>query len=296
MTHANDPIAPHRRRLMGLAYRMLGSLADAEDVVQDAYLRFAAADRGKVRSEEAYLVAVVTRLCLDRMKSARARREVYVGSWLPEPVPDADALSPQTALELADDLSFALLLAMERLSAPERAAFLLHDVFDLSFKEVAAALDKSEAACRQLAARARKAVRRQRPARRAERTEHEALLAGFVEAASSGDVERLKTLLAEDATAYSDGGGVRPAALNPVRGADRVARFFVGLARKSATRYDRVDLEPANLNGLPALMLYTNGALDHTLSLDVRDGRIAAVYVVRNPEKLHAVAASAALH
>jgi RNA polymerase sigma-70 factor (ECF subfamily) len=150
---SGDPLSPHRGKLLGLAYRMLGSRADAEDVLQDAYLRFASAR--DVANAEAFLVTIVTRLCLDRLKSARARREIYVGPWLPEPVLDADTLSPHAATELADDLSFALMLALERLSPAERAAFLLHDVFDAPFAEIASALGKSEAACRQLAARAR---------------------------------------------------------------------------------------------------------------------------------------------
>src|ERR1700761_5515317 len=156
-----DPIAPYRRRLLGLAYRMLGSRSDAEDVVQDAYLRFADGDDG--RNPEPFLVTVVTRLCLDRLKSARAQREVYVGPWLPEPVFDTDGLAAEAATELADDLSFALLLALDRLSPQERAAFLLHDVFEVPFSEIAAMIDRSEPACRQLATRARRAVRDERP-------------------------------------------------------------------------------------------------------------------------------------
>src|SRR6476660_8091038 len=158
--HDSDPLAPHRGRLLGLAYRMLGSRSDAEDVVQDAYLRFTGAQ--DVHNPEAFLVTVVTRLCLDRLKSAKAQREVYVGPWLPEPVFDAEGLAADAATELADDLSFALLLALDRLSPLERAAFLLHDVFDMPFADVAGMIDRSEAACRQLASRARRAVRDQR--------------------------------------------------------------------------------------------------------------------------------------
>src|ERR1700759_1868759 len=161
--HDDDPLAPHRGRLLGLAYRMLGSRSDAEDVVQDAYLRFAGAE--DVHNTEAFLVTVVTRLCLDRLKSAKTQREVYVGPWLPEPVFDADALSADAATELADDLSFALMLALDRLSPLERAAFLLHDVFDTPFADVARMLDRSETACRQLAARGRRGVRQERPGR-----------------------------------------------------------------------------------------------------------------------------------
>src|SRR5215813_3551228 len=181
-----DPLAPYRKRLIGLAYRMLGSRSDAEDVVQDAYLRFAGAQ--DVHNEEAFLVTVVTRLCLDRLKSAKTQRELYVGPWLPEPVFDADGLSAEAATELADDLSFALMLALERLSPLERAAFLLHDVFDRPFSEVAQMVDRSEPACRQLAARARRAVRDERPvpkaAPKAAPDSHARLLGAFCEAAA----------------------------------------------------------------------------------------------------------------
>lgn len=285
-----DPVSPYRGRLLGLAYRMLGSLADAEDVVQDAYLRFAAEDREHVRSTEAFLVRIVTRLCLDRLKSARARREIYVGPWLPEPVADADAITPETAKALADDLSFALMLTLERLSGPERAAFLLHDVFETPFSEIAAALGRSEAACRQLAARARKAVRRERPLRPADEGEHEALLSAFAQAAASGDASGLRALLTEDVVALSDGGGIKTAALNPIVGPDHVSRFFIGIFRKAERLKAEMRFVLVQINGAPGYLLYVDGDLDQTMSVDVRDGRIAAVYVVRNPEKLAGLA------
>lgn len=285
MTVTEDPIGPHRERLLGLAYRMLGSFVDAEDVLQDAYLRFAGADQEAIRSAEAYLVRIVTRLCLDRLKSARAQREIYVGPWLPEPVTDVEPVTPETAAELADDLSFALMLTLERLSGPERAAFLLHDVFDAPYSEVATALGKSEPACRQLAARARKAVRKERPERHADAREHKLLLSSFIEAAASGDVSRLRTLLADEVIAYSDGGGVKAAALNPIFGADKVARFFNGVIRKSAARSEEITFQFTTLNGLPGLLVFVNGDLDHSLSIDVTDQRISTIYTVRNPEK-----------
>lgn len=290
MTKSPDPLGPYRGRLLGLAYRMLGSRSEAEDVLQDAWLRFASVDPATVRNEEAYFVTTVTRLCLDRLKSARARREIYVGPWLPEPVFDAEELSPHSAVELADDLSFALLLTLQNLSAPERAAFLLHDVFDTPFSEVAEALGKSEAACRQLAARARKAVTASRRERRPPPEEHRALLESFAAAASSGDPSRLKSLLAEDAVSLTDGGGVKRAALNPIRGADRVARFFTGLIAKLTAQGSKVAFEPATVNGEPGLLLFLDGELDETMSIAVENGRIAAVYVVRNPEKLRGAA------
>jgi len=280
--HDGDPLAPHRGRLLGLAYRMLGSRSDAEDIVQDAYLRFAGAEG--VQNPEAFLVTVVTRLCLDRLKSAKAQREVYVGPWLPEPVCDAEGLSPDAATELADDLSFALLLALDRLSPMQRAAFLLHDVFDTPFAEVAAMLDRSEASCRQLATRARRAVRDNRPAPAATPDSHARLLTAFSDAVASGNVRQLAELLRADAVALTDGGGRKFAALNPIIGADKVARFFIGLAGKTAGHH--VHIEPAIINGAVGALLYLDGELDLTLSMAIDGERIAAIYVVRNPDKL----------
>lgn len=288
--HDGDPLAPHRGRLLGLAYRMLGSRSDAEDVVQDAYLRFAGAQ--DVHNPEAFLVTVVTRLCLDRLKSARAQREVYVGPWLPEPVFDAERLSADTATELADDLSFALLLALDRLSPLERAAFLLHDVFDTPFSEIAAMLGRTEAACRQLATRARRAVREERPAPAATPDNHARLLQAFGEAVTSGSAARLAELLREDAVAITDGGGRKTAARNPIRGADKIARFFIGLATKNAGHDIRV--EPAMINGAFGALLYLDGELDHTMSMAISGEKIAAIYIVRNPDKLRHLPAAAA--
>ena len=280
--HDEDPLAPHRGRLLGLAYRMLGSRSDAEDIVQDAYLRFAGAQ--DVHNPEAFLVTVVTRLCLDRLKSAKAQREIYVGPWLPEPVFDAEGLSADAATELADDLSFALLLALDRLSPMERAAFLLHDVFDTPFSEIAAMLDRTEASCRQLASRARRAVRDNRPAPVATPDSHARLLQAFSDAVASGDVRQLAELLREDAVAITDGGGRKFAARNPIIGADKVARFFIGLAGKTAGHDVRI--APAVINGAVGALLYLDGELDLTLSMAIDGEKIAAIYVVRNPDKL----------
>jgi RNA polymerase sigma-70 factor (ECF subfamily) len=280
--HDNDPLAPHRRRLLGLAYRMLGSRSDAEDVVQDAYLRFAGAQ--DVHNAEAFLVTVVTRLCLDRLKSAKAQREVYIGPWLPEPVFDAEGLSADAATELADDLSFALLLALDRLSPLERAAFLLHDVFDTPFPEIAAMLDRTEASCRQLASRARRAVRDGRPAPAKAPDNHARLLQAFGEAVASGNVAQLAELLRADAVALTDGGGRKTAARNPIVGAEKIARFFIGIAAKNAGHDMRI--EPAMINGAVGALLYLDGELDHTLSVAIEGEKIAAIYIVRNPDKL----------
>jgi RNA polymerase sigma-70 factor (ECF subfamily) len=268
---------------------MLGSRSDAEDVVQDAYLRFAGAH--DVQNPEAFLVTVVTRLCLDRLKSAKAQREVYVGPWLPEPVFDAENLSADNATELADDLSFALLLALDRLSPLERAAFLLHDVFDMPFPEVAAMLDRSEAACRQLASRARRAVRDERPAPPRAPDSHARLLEAFAAAVASGNVTQLAELLRADAIALTDGGGRKSAARNPIVGADKIARFFIGLAGKNAGHAIRI--EPAMINGAAGALLYMNGELDHTFSVAIDGDKISAIYIVRNPDKLRHAPGSA---
>lgn len=280
--HDGDPLAPYRGRLLGLAYRMLGSRSDAEDVVQDAYLRFTGAR--DVLNPEAYLVTVVTRLCLDRLKSAKAQREVYVGPWLPEPVFDAERLSAEAATELADDLSFALMLALDRLSPVERAAFLLHDVFDTPFSEVARMLDRSEAACRQLATRARRAVRNERPAPATAPDNHARLLIAFGEAVASGDVSRLAGLLRADAIAFTDGGGRKTAALNPIMGADKIGRFFSGVMKKNLG--SEIRIEPAMINGSVGAVLYLDNEIDSIMSMAIDGERIAAIYIVRNPDKL----------
>jgi RNA polymerase sigma-70 factor (ECF subfamily) len=277
----------HRHRLMGLAYRMLGSRAEAEDVVQDAYLRWHAADRAKVVEPRHFLGTVVTRLCLDRMKSAQARREVYVGPWLPEPVVD-ESFDAGQAGEIAHDLSMALMLTLERLSPLERAAFLLHDVFDLDYAEVGRALERSDAACRQLAARAREHIQAERPRFPVSQEEGQRLALAFRKAADTGDAQGLLAVLAKDAVLYSDGGGKKAAALNPIMGADKILRFFAGIARKN-TALVQTELRPATINGMAGFVLREpDGTLD-TMAFETQDGRITAIYLVRNPDKLRHV-------
>ena len=289
MTTVEDSFVACRGRLQGLAYRMLGSRADAEDILQDAYLRLTGYNQADVRNVEAFLVTTVTRLCLDQLKSARRQREVYVGPWLPEPILDAEGWSPDAPAEVASDLSFALMLTLEKLSPPERAAFLLHDVFDTPFSQVADVLGKSEAACRQLAARARKAVKSGRPSRPAPPETHKALLSKFTEAIATEDPSRLEEFLTADVVAYSDGGGIKPAALNPIRGSAKVARFFAGLVRKQRAQGITIDFALTTINGAPGFIVRLDGAFDQTLSIDVEGDRIAAFYIVRNPEKLHTI-------
>ena len=277
----------HRGALMGLAYRMLGSRAEAEDVLQDAYLRWHGAGIPAVEEPRRFLGTVVTRLCLDRMKSARARREIYVGQWLPEPVVD-ETFGDDGADDLARDISIALMLVLERLSPLERASFLLHDVFGLDFVEVSRTLGRGEAACRQLAARAREHIHAEQPRFSASREEGHRLAAAFQKAAASGDTGALRQILAEDVVLYSDGGGKRAAALNPIHGADKILRFVEGIARKNPALF-AAQIRPATVNGLAGLVLReTDGSLD-TLAFDHRDGRIVAIYATRNPDKLRHV-------
>ena len=275
---------PLRGFLIGLAYRMLGSRAEAEDIVQDAYLRWHAADRGEVREPRAFLSKAVTRLCLDHLKSARVQREDYIGPWLPEPVLDDGALTAEDAGEYANDLSVALLLTLERLSPLERAAFLLHDVFDLSFEQVGDALGREAAACRQLASRARGHVREEKPRFRPTREEEGRVFAAFVAAAGGGDIAALSKVLAQDAVFYSDGGGKVKAALKPIHGPEHIARFLVGVLNKYGTPEMRV--RAARINGLPGLVLSGPQGPFQTIAMEVRDGLIARLYTVRNPDKL----------
>lgn len=297
LSNAAATFEPFRRRLLGLAYRMLGSMADAEDAVQETYLRWHRADRDKVTDPRAFLMTTTSRICLDMLTSARARREEYVGPWLPEPVLDTAALAPDSHTELAEDLSIALLLTLDRLSPLERAAFLLHDVFDFSFSEVANALDRSEAACRQLAARARAHVRDARPrgatspsSSRANEIDakHAELISAFIAATRSGDLSGLTELLASDVRVVTDGGGKVQAALNVLEGADRSARFLIGAARKGWR--DEYTLRFAVINGLPGVIVDSPEGLVQTSAFEIEDGRVRALYVVRNFDKLRHLA------
>jgi RNA polymerase sigma-70 factor (ECF subfamily) len=273
-------------------------MADAEDAVQETYLRWHAADRDKVADARAFLMTTTTRICLDLLTSARARREEYAGPWLPEPVVDAESLAADSRAELAEDLSIALLLTLDRLSPLERAAFLLHDVFDFAFSEVAGTLDRSEAACRQLAARARAHVRSVRPrgaagppARSGEiEAKHAQLLAAFVEATRSGDLHALTQMLASDVRVVTDGGGKAAAALNVIEGADHAARFLVGATRKGWREDFSVRL--AAINGLPGVILDGPEGPVQTAAFEIADGVIRALYVVRNPDKMRHLGAS----
>ena len=297
---ASDPVArpvhgdgtatfeAHRPRLLRIAYRMLGSRSEAEDVVQDAWLRWVAADRTGVAAPDRFLARVVTRLCLDQIKSARARRESYVGPWLPEPLVEAAADGVDE-----DDLTLTLMLALERLSPLERAAFLLHDVFGLPLGDVAETLGRAPPAVRQLAARARRNVRAARPRYPVTRDQGERVARAFFEASASGDVARLRTLLADRVTLSSDGGGKVLAFINPIRGLERLLRLYAGVRRKWGD--DRAALVAfVWIDGLPGYVSRERGGLLQTTALAIENGRIDAIYVTRNPDKLRHVARAVA--
>jgi RNA polymerase sigma-70 factor (ECF subfamily) len=294
-----DPSAsfePHRRRLIGLAYRMLGSMAEAEDAVQEAYLRWHDVDRDGIAEPRAFLTTTTTRICLDVLKSARVRREEYVGPWLPDPVTDTAALAPDAQTEMAEDLSVALLLALDKLSPLERAAFLLHDVFDYSFTQVADTLGRNEAACRQLASRARTRVRAARPAgaipartgSSAVDAKHAALVSAFIGASRSGDLATLTSLLASDARLVADGGGKASAALNVLEGAGRVAAFLAGAVRKGWSDDFRIEFD--TINGLPGVIVSGPQGVIQTTAVELDGDLIKTIYVVRNPDKLRHLA------
>ena len=268
-----DPLRP---QLMRVAYRMLGSVADAEDVVQEAFIRWMGADRGEVHTPEAFLRRTVTRLCLDQLKSARLKRETYVGPWLPDPVVEEDE---------AEDVTLPLMLALERLSPLERAAFLLHDVFGLGFEEVAATIQRDPAACRQLAVRARTHVREARPRFEVEKSHGLELAEAFFTATRSGDTKALAGMLAADVSIHADGGGKRPAAREPIVGFDAVMKTHEGLAIHFR-KYGSTLVRAAFVNGLPGFITREADGELQTTALEIENGRIAAIYIVRNPDKL----------
>ncbi len=267
---------PLRRKLMRVAYRMLGSVADAEDVLQEAFIRWMGVDRSEVREPEAFLRRTVTRLCLDQLKSARRQRETYVGPWLPDPVVEE---------EEEEDVTLPLMLALERLSPLERAAFLLHDVFGLEFEEVATTIQRDPAACRQLAARARTHVREARPRFQVEKQHGVELAEAFFAASRSGDMKALAAMLAADVSVHTDSGGKRPAVLKPIVGFDAVMQAHERLAVLFKHRSSKL-VRAGFVNGLPGFVtLEADGELQ-TTALDIEEGKITAIYVMRNPDKL----------
>ncbi|MFL6159501.1 MAG: RNA polymerase sigma-70 factor [Marmoricola sp.] len=274
--------AEHRGLLFTVAYEMLGSAADAEDVLQESWLRCSQVLWAEVRDPRAYLVRVVTRQSLNRLRTLQRQRETYVGTWLPEPLVTAPDVADD--VELADSVSFAMLVVLETLTPLERAVFVLREIFGFSYDEVAAATERTPAAVRQLASRARNHVEARRP--RVELPENsEQIIAEFFAAASTGQVEPLLELLAPDVLLRTDGGGIKKAALRPIRGADKVARFLAAVVPLGA----QLDIEWACVNGSPAIVLYVDGELDAVGTGVAVDGKITEIYLVRNPEKLTGV-------
>ena len=267
---------PLRPRLVRVAYRMLGSVADAEDMVQEAFIRWMKADHGEVREPEAFLRRTVTRLCLDQLKSARRQRETYIGPWLPDPL---------VADDEEEDVTLPLMLALERLSPLERAAFLLHDVFGVGFEEVADTLQRDAAACRQLAGRARAHVREPRPRFQLEKQQGLALAEAFFAASRSGDLKALGAMLAADVSLHADGGGKRPAATAPILGFEAVMKTHERLANLFRQN-SSILVRAVFINGLPGFITVENDGEFSTTALGIEHGKIAAIYVVRNPDKL----------
>ncbi|MER6674466.1 RNA polymerase sigma-70 factor [Streptomyces sp. NPDC000983] len=283
--HATDPateaFVAHRNLLFTVAYEMLGSAADAEDVLQETWLRWVRLDLDQVRDHRAYLVRITTRQALNRLRTMQRRKEAYVGPWLPEPL----LTTPDVAedVELAESVSMALMLVLETLAPTERAVFVLRDVFDVSYDEIAAALDKSPAAVRQIAHRARQHVEARRPRESVSESRTRAALDSFRRTLETGDLQGLLDVLAPDVVLMADGGGVKQAAVRPIVGADRVGRYFVGNMAKARVE---VAYEATVVNGHPAFAVLLDGVTDGIMAVRVEDDRITGIYYVRNPEKL----------
>ncbi|MGH2632472.1 MAG: RNA polymerase sigma-70 factor [Tepidiformaceae bacterium] len=294
MTAAATAFEQHRPLLFGIAYRMLSSVVEAEDVVQDAFLRFRTSNADELRSPRSYLVTIVTRLSLDVLRSARIRREDYVGEWLPEPLPTFDGRgpgSPEETVERDESLSMAFLVLLERLGAVERAVFLLREVFDYDYREIADIMGKSEVACRQVFRRARQRLGEDHRPAVATPAEVERVLSGLVEALTFGDVATVVSLLTSDVVATSDGGGVRRGAINPIHGRDHVAKFMLGGVRLDPLGSPlRVTIEFVELNGAPAIISRdADGTATEAAIVELDGGRIVRLFSVRNPAKLAAL-------
>jgi RNA polymerase sigma-70 factor (ECF subfamily) len=272
----------HRSLLTGIAYRMLGSVSDAEDMVEETWLRWSQMDPGTVESPRSWLVTVVSRLCLDRLKSARVQREQYYGTWLPEPFL-AETSGPSSD-HVDESVSIALLLVLEKLSPLERAGFLLHEVFGYSFEEIAKILDKSPVNCRKLVSRARVRVRSEKPRFTVTNGEHEELLNRFLDACRAGELEPLMQMLGDSVTLYSDGGGKAAATGRVLVGRDEILRFFLNVFRTRRTAF--AEAKTAFFNGVPGILFFENGHVATAISLEVQNGKIAGIFAHRNPDKL----------
>ncbi len=277
----------YRSYLFSIAYRMLGSAMDAEDMVQETYLRYQSTPKDSIHSLKAYLTTILTRLCMDQLQLARRKRELYVGPWLPEPILTAETAEtgdPEKRVETEESISLAFLVLLEQLQPFERAVFLLREVFGYDFVEIATMLDKSEAACRRSFSRAKKHLREHRPRFPASRETHRQLLSGYFQAVETGETTALMNLLSEDVILWADGGGkVKQAALRPIRGRDAVARFSLG-TKRFWPENSRVELE--EVNGQAALIIRAGGQVFSVLTIEVEEGRIQAIRIIANPDKL----------
>ena len=276
--------AEHRAVLVGAAYRVVGIVSDAEDVVQEAWLRWSAIEHDDIRDVRAYLIRITTRLALNRLREQKARREQYVGPWLPEPLA-TDEDDPAAAAELADSVSMAMLVVLETLSPLERATFVLREVFDLPYDEIADTLGRSEAAVRQLAHRARSHVHARQPRHHVDKASHDELTMRFMQAAGSGDFDQVVALLAPDAVLISDGGGKKRAALRPIQGAEKIARWLFAVIADNPG----FEIRMGTLNGEVAFIAYDGDEPDTVAFLEVSDGLISDLYLIRNPDKLRQV-------
>lgn len=277
----------HRRRLQGIAYRMLGSVAEAEEVVQDAWLRWHEADKDSFDSAEAWLVTVVTRLSIDRLRAAKVQREHYIGPWMPEPTLTGSPDTPEQMLERADNISVAFLAVLERLAPEARAAFLLREVFDADYDDVARTLGKSEAACRQLVHRAKAQVQEARPRFQVSRETHQRLLRAFADAAARGSLQDLKALMAEDVELIGDGGGKVQTFSKILRGSQRLAQLYFALWRRMGAG---VRMELVDINGEPGLLRFLDGELESAQTFEIEGERIVRIRAQRNPDKLARIA------
>lgn len=273
----------HRSYLFSIAYRMLGSVSEAEDMVQEAFLRFQQVDEAEVESPRSYLSAIVTRLCLDYLKSARVQREQYVGPWLPEPLLISSESEPAKITETLDSISFAFLVLLEKLTPNERAVFLLREVFNYDYDEIAAIIGKEPATCRQYFSRARKHLSDNRPRFEIQQEAHSQIMMQFLEACRTGDLDQLEQLLAEDVVAFSDGGGKVAAATRPIFGRNRVARFWLGIAKQEPENFTA---EMVLINGEQGLIGRVNDEIVFALVMEIQDGHIQHIWTVRNPDKL----------
>jgi RNA polymerase sigma-70 factor (ECF subfamily) len=287
---ATDTFVAHRNLLFTVAYEMLGSAADAEDVLQETWLRWVKVDLEQVRERRAYLVRIVTRQALNRLRTLQRRKESYVGPWLPEPLLTTPDVSENA--ELAESLSMALMLVLETLSPTERAVFVLREAFDLSYDEIAAAVDKTPAAVRQIAHRARAHVDARRPRETVSARDAKAVLESFERAVETGELQDFLDVLAPDVVLLTDGGGLKQAALRPIVGAEKIVRFFLGATSKAGAP---LTTEQSVVNGSPAIVVRLGAEIDGVLAVRIEYGRITRLYYVRNPEKLTRVEAETAL-